>query len=111
MSPLFDFFDRSDRNCRSESESLPARQNEGRRHTRYNQREVVDRPNRVMIVVVIGIWSQKLGPMDFDLCRVQVHAIKMGVHYRRMVVTCRGTRMNVLKRSHKKCQHQCQAGL
>ena len=57
MSPLFDYFNRSNGGRGSEDEYLSAWQNERRRDVSDGQRETVDRPYCVMIVIIIGIGS------------------------------------------------------
>jgi len=73
---------------------------------RYYQRERIDRPYRIMIVV-IGI--AKFLSMVLGSCPVD--AKQMGVNDCRMIVVRRGTRMNVFKRSYQKCQQEREACL
>ncbi len=109
MPALFDYFNRSNGSCAIEDENLPARQNERRPQASYCQRETIHRPNRIMIVVIITIGSQELSTTEFG-CHV-ADMVEMGVHDRWMIMTGSGSRVNVLKRSYKKCQHECQTSL
>ena len=98
MSALFDYFNWSDCRGGSEEEDLSARQNEWRPSGGNCQRETVDRPNRIMIVVIITIGSQELSTTEFG-CHV-ADMVEMGVHDRWMIMTGSGSRVNVLKRSY-----------
>jgi hypothetical protein len=109
MSALFDYFNRSDCRGGSEDENLSARQNDGHPSRGNCQRETVDRPNRIMIVVIIGIGSHQIRCAVFD--RHAVDNIEVSVNDGGMIVAARGGRVHVLKRSYKKCQQECQACL
>jgi hypothetical protein len=107
MPPFFNHFHGRKTLGRSEDQYRTTRRHKGRPSAGYYQREAVDRPNRV--VIVVGIRGAELSPMLLD--RSPVDAVEVGVNHRRMVVIGSRTRMNVLKGSYKKCQQECEACL